>query len=177
MEEKNLDTVTQGVEYESERLLVEAQEAVAEAIAASRLSRSSIASKIDRDRSFITQALSSGRNLTLKTLASIAWATGHRARIVLEPIANAAHRDIASSIGSAFVSRIADRMFSTRHMPSQHYIAAGGALGASFERLIEQTWNGTNPSLHGAVFPRSRRATDRPPSPEEDVATKNSLVA
>jgi ribosome-binding protein aMBF1 (putative translation factor) len=77
--------------YEQERLLLQSQESIAEAIERSGLKRSELAQKLGKDRSFVTQALSTGRNLTLSSLASLLWAAGFRLeqRIVALPKADA----------------------------------------------------------------------------------------
>jgi transcriptional regulator with XRE-family HTH domain len=72
--------------YEEERLLLDVQEAIANAIQESGLSRSEIAERIGRNRSFVTQALSSGRNLTLASIAGLLWAAGFRISSRLQPI-------------------------------------------------------------------------------------------
>lgn len=66
------------LEYEQERLLLATQECLARAIEASGLSQAEVARRIGHDRSFVTNALSTGRNLTLRTIAALAWATEHR---------------------------------------------------------------------------------------------------
>ena len=45
------------------------------------MKRSEVAEELGKHKSFVTQALSSGRNLTLTSLASLLWAAGYR----LEP--------------------------------------------------------------------------------------------
>jgi hypothetical protein len=64
--------------YEEERLLLRVQEALADAIERSQMTRAEVAARLGKNRSFVTQALSSGRNLTLASLSALAWATGHR---------------------------------------------------------------------------------------------------
>lgn len=72
--------------YEEERLLLLVQEALAEAIEKSGLGRSQIALRLGKNRSFVTQALSSGRNLTLASIAALAWAAGYRLRVTVSPL-------------------------------------------------------------------------------------------
>ena|SRR5438046_181317 len=72
--------------YEEERLLLHVQEALAEAIHNSGVSQSEIAKRLGKNRSFVTQALSAGRNLTIASIAALAWAAGHRIRPTLEPL-------------------------------------------------------------------------------------------
>lgn len=72
--------------YEQERLIVWATEVLAEGIEESSLSRREIADLLGTSKSHISQALSGGRNLTLRTISDIAWATGHRICITSEPL-------------------------------------------------------------------------------------------
>lgn len=73
--------------YEEERLLLHCQEAIADAIERRGMQRRAIAAQIGKNKSFVTQALSSGRNLTLTSLASLLWAAGFRLEPTLVPIA------------------------------------------------------------------------------------------
>jgi hypothetical protein len=73
--------------YEQERLLLQCQEAIADAIERSKLQRKDIASDLGKHKSFVTQALSSGRNLTISSLASLLWAAGFRLEPTLASIA------------------------------------------------------------------------------------------
>lgn len=73
--------------YEQERLLLHCQEAVADAINRSGLKRRQIAEELGKNKSFVTQALSSGRNLTISSLASLMWSAGFRIEPNIVPIA------------------------------------------------------------------------------------------
>jgi hypothetical protein len=73
--------------YEQERLLLHCQEAIADAIERSNVKRSEVAEELEKNKSFVTQALSSGRNLTLNSLASLLWASGYRLEPTLVSIA------------------------------------------------------------------------------------------
>jgi DNA-binding phage protein len=72
--------------YHQERLLLHCQEAIADAIDRSGLKRSQIAERIGKNKSFVTQALSTGRNLTVSSLASLLWAAGFQLEANLMPI-------------------------------------------------------------------------------------------
>jgi hypothetical protein len=72
--------------YEEERLLLYIQEAIAKAIDASGLTRTQIAERLDKNRSFVTQALSSGRNLTIASIAGLTWAAGFRLQPQLDSL-------------------------------------------------------------------------------------------
>lgn len=73
-------------ELRQEELLIDAQEEIAWAMGRASVSRADLAKMLGKSRSFVTQILSSGRNLTLRTLADIATALGSRVtlRIVSE---------------------------------------------------------------------------------------------
>jgi plasmid maintenance system antidote protein VapI len=64
--------------YEEEHLLLHMQEMIAAAIDDSGLSQAEVARRLGVNRSFVTQALGTGRNLTIATCAGLLWATGHR---------------------------------------------------------------------------------------------------
>lgn len=61
-----------------EELIVDAQEEIALAMQALGVNRSALAAGLGKSRAFVTQILSSGRNLTLRTWADIATALGYR---------------------------------------------------------------------------------------------------
>ena len=61
-----------------EELLVDAQDEIALAMRQARATKADLAKALGKSRAFVTQILSSGRNLTLRTWADIATALGHR---------------------------------------------------------------------------------------------------
>jgi antitoxin component HigA of HigAB toxin-antitoxin module len=61
-----------------EELIVDAQEEIARAMNRMAANRAQLAEGLGKSRAFVTQILSSGRNLTLRTWADIATALGHR---------------------------------------------------------------------------------------------------
>jgi transcriptional regulator with XRE-family HTH domain len=71
--------------YEQERLILWLTEELASAIEESSLSRREIADKLGTSKAHVTQVLR-GRNLTLRTIADIAWATGHRITAHRQPL-------------------------------------------------------------------------------------------
>lgn len=71
--------------YEQERLIAWVTEELAGAIEDSGLTRKEIADLLGTSKANITQALQ-GRNLTLKTIAEIAWATNFRMCMAREPL-------------------------------------------------------------------------------------------
>jgi antitoxin component HigA of HigAB toxin-antitoxin module len=76
-----------------ETLILEATEEVCRAMEASEdcypseaVTRKELAKRLGCGKSHVTQLLSGERNLTLRTVADLAGALGHKATITLEPI-------------------------------------------------------------------------------------------
>lgn len=67
-----------GVIYAQERLVLESQELIAKAIDTSRLDIGTILANIGKKESFLKQVLGNGKDLTIKSLASILWAAGFK---------------------------------------------------------------------------------------------------
>ena len=72
--------------YEEERLILWTTEAICEAMEEQGLTRAQLAEQLGTSRSNITQLLSGSRNMTLRSLASLAYACGLRAGIDLEEL-------------------------------------------------------------------------------------------
>ncbi len=73
-------------EYEQERLILWASEAIARAMEELDLTKADLAERLNTSRAHVTQVLSGSRNMTLRTLADLAWACGHRAVVNVEPL-------------------------------------------------------------------------------------------
>lgn len=71
---------------EEERLVYLAAEMLSRAMEARDVNRATLATRLGKSKPFVTQLLNGGRNLTLRTLARVAFALGYRLRITLEPI-------------------------------------------------------------------------------------------
>jgi transcriptional regulator with XRE-family HTH domain len=69
--------------YEEERLVLEANEALLEAMEETQISRAQLADFIGASRAHVSQLLSGTRNLTLRTLARLACALGKQVDIRL----------------------------------------------------------------------------------------------
>ena len=74
--------------YERERFTVWALEEIAEAMQQNGLSKADLARALGTSRAHITQALSGSRNVTVATLADLAWASGIRLCVKKEPLRN-----------------------------------------------------------------------------------------
>ena len=72
--------------YEEERLILWTTEAIWKAMDEQGLTRAEMAAKLGTSRANITQLLSGSRNMTLRSLASLAFACEMRAEIGLEEL-------------------------------------------------------------------------------------------
>ena len=72
--------------YEQERLALWVSEALAQAMAESGLSKADLAERLGTSRAHITQVLSGSRNMTLRTVADLAWACNQRAEFQMDPL-------------------------------------------------------------------------------------------
>jgi len=67
---------------EQERLILAATELVHELLEEQGVTKTELAQRLDRTKGFVTQLLGGDRNLTLRTLADLAGALGHRVDLV-----------------------------------------------------------------------------------------------
>ena len=72
--------------YQQERLVLWATEAICELMAENNVSRAELARRLGTSRANITQMLNGSRNLTLRTLADMAWACEARIDVRVEPL-------------------------------------------------------------------------------------------
>jgi hypothetical protein len=73
-------------EYERERLVTWAFEALSEAMARSQKTKADLARALETSRANITQILRGERNITLNTMADLAWACDSRVVVNTEPL-------------------------------------------------------------------------------------------
>ena len=66
-----------------EELIVEVTEALSEVMEKEGVNKTELADRLGNTKGFVSQLLAGGRNLTLRTLASLADALGYHVRIVL----------------------------------------------------------------------------------------------
>ena len=85
--------------YEQERLVLWVSEALAQAMAESGLSKADLAERLGTSRAHITQVLSGSRNMTLRTMADLAWACNQRAEVHMEPLEGMANHESAVPLG------------------------------------------------------------------------------
>lgn len=72
--------------YERERLAVWAFDSISEAMEQAGKSKADLARALETSRANITQLLSGERNVTLRTLADLAWACDSRIVLNIEPM-------------------------------------------------------------------------------------------
>jgi transcriptional regulator with XRE-family HTH domain len=73
-------------EYEEERLVLAAAEAIAELMEMKDISKADLAAALGSSRAYVTGLLSGSRNMTLRTLASAVCVLGKRVELNLEPL-------------------------------------------------------------------------------------------
>lgn len=81
-------------QYEEERLIVNVFENLSDALERGDLSKADLAKALGTSRAHITQLFSGQRNVTLRTLADLAWACGARATVALEPLRSGEFIDV-----------------------------------------------------------------------------------
>jgi transcriptional regulator with XRE-family HTH domain len=80
-----LSTDKRKLEFAEERLIVDVAEKIWDAMQAAGVSKKDIADRLGRSKPFITQLLSGSRNMTLRSLADIAYSLGYRVQCSLKP--------------------------------------------------------------------------------------------
>ena len=72
--------------FYEELTLLKAQELISKLMNKQKLKKIDLADLIDRDKSYVTQILSSGRNLTLKTFSNILFALNYEITFSIKKI-------------------------------------------------------------------------------------------
>jgi transcriptional regulator with XRE-family HTH domain len=70
-------TKAEDLMYYEERAVFRATEAILELMEEENLSKTDLAKALGKSKAYVSQALSGGRNMTLRTFASFAWACGY----------------------------------------------------------------------------------------------------
>ena len=69
-----------------EELILEVTERLVETLERERITRTELATRLGKTKGFVSQLLSGGRNLTLRSVADIAGAIGYKVTVRLEPV-------------------------------------------------------------------------------------------
>ena len=96
--EKKLRTPREKLLFQQEHLILRATEELCRTMDEERLSKASVAERIGKSKAFVTQVLSGRRNMTLRTLAELAWACGHAVDLRLTKTSQAPSRQMARKI-------------------------------------------------------------------------------
>jgi transcriptional regulator with XRE-family HTH domain len=80
--------------FEEEYVVVDTSERLLKAVETSSLSRAKLAELLKTSRANVTQLLNGRRNLTLRTLARIAFFLGYRIRVFFQPLDQIRLRDV-----------------------------------------------------------------------------------
>lgn len=75
--------------FEQESLATEATELIAGLMEAGDVNKADLARKIGKSKAFVTQLLGGSRNMTMHTLADLAFALGHRIDLEASPLEGA----------------------------------------------------------------------------------------
>jgi transcriptional regulator with XRE-family HTH domain len=85
--------------YHEERVVLEATEEIVHLMEKAGKTKADLAKTLGKSKAYITQALSGGRNMTLRTFASFAWACGYSLRgFELHPIVPPKERDMREEV-------------------------------------------------------------------------------
>jgi transcriptional regulator with XRE-family HTH domain len=84
------ETAKPDIEYErllaEEALILDSTELISELMHEKGLTRAELAKLIGKTRAFVTQVLAGNRNMTLRTLADLAFALDARVNVVAQPL-------------------------------------------------------------------------------------------
>lgn len=103
--------------YEQERLVLWVSEALAQAMAESGLSKADLAEKLGTSRAHITQVLSGSRNMTLRTVADLAWACNRTAEVQMGPLEGMPNDEDNATAFQDPVGGPEERQGSSEHRP------------------------------------------------------------
>jgi len=80
--------------YEEERLIVHVFEHLSDTLEHAEMTKADLARVLGSSRAHVTQLFNGQRNVTLRTIADLAWACGARATVALEPLRNGEFIDV-----------------------------------------------------------------------------------
>jgi transcriptional regulator with XRE-family HTH domain len=79
-----LSTDERRMEFAEEELIVEAAEEIWSAMEKAKVTKSEIAERLSKSKAYVSQLLNGSRNMTLRSLADIAYCIGFRVQVSLE---------------------------------------------------------------------------------------------
>ena len=118
-----------------EELILDVTEAVSAVMQEAGISKAQLAKRMGRTKGFITQLLSGGRNLTLRTLAGLADAL--EARVTITVSKNRDSRSVSSESPDLRVSRIEPWAFPWTQSPVWREASVSISLQASADEYGE----------------------------------------
>ncbi len=102
-------------DFEAERLILETTETILRLMEKEGITRAELARRIGKSKGHISQLLNGDRNMTLRTLAEISYALGHRIRVDAQPLQTLrARRQRAALEKPELWLRVVDRLANTR---------------------------------------------------------------
>lgn len=116
---------------EQETLILEATERIAELLDASELRRKDLAKRLGVSKPFVTQVMSGDRNMTLRTLADLAFALGHRIEVAAVPLEGKAEPVPSEYVMDVVKGKLAERQII---MP----VVAQRAVFAGINEAVDQ---------------------------------------
>lgn len=120
-------------------------EQIDDALEVQKMKRSDLATKLGRSRSWVTQALRKGRNLTISTMAELAHALGLEIEIVLRP----RRREVDTSAPQASV--VAQDLLMVNAEPSPCGVWATWVRVADQKVASEPYWLETPPVVGASL--------------------------
>ncbi|HWM54307.1 MAG TPA: helix-turn-helix transcriptional regulator [Solirubrobacterales bacterium] len=91
---------------EEESLILEATELIEELLELTDLNRKELAERLGRSKGFVTQILAGDRNMTLRTLADLAFALEHRVKVAALPLIESGNGGEAMTSHSQSMTRV-----------------------------------------------------------------------
>lgn len=90
-------------EFAVETFIAECTELLSRVMHEKQISKAELAARLGKSRAWATQLLSGGRNVTVRTLAEVAYELGVELRLESSPIAGAPERSEWNAMGSLVV--------------------------------------------------------------------------
>lgn len=130
---------------EQEDLILSATELVCELMEEKSTSKADLARAIGRSRGYVTQILAGSRNMTLRTLADLTFAMGHRIEIDTRPLSSSnsdliwakVMNSAAQSLGP-WVSHTMKEDLSRENIPYEYLSSKTAKVGGSSDEFSKR---------------------------------------